>query len=181
MQGFRRRRGWIVANFEALEAGLIADLVDQVRTMLSNRRAEAPDDPLTDLTGIQTAPSTAPEDPAIARLLPDFHREDSELAAGLRVLHEPDLIAVKDEAAVALLDSLPLGGGTVRLTEEVANQWLSALNDVRLALGVRLGIKDDDGQPDLDRPEMEDVGPPMFQAYGWLSAIQDSLVNALMD
>jgi len=181
VHGFRRRRGLLVATFEALEAGLIADLVDQVRTMLAHRRAEAPDDPLADLTGIRTAPSTAPEDPAIARLLPDFHRDDELLSSGLRVLHEPDLIAAKDQAAVALLDSLPLGGGTVKLTEEVANQWLSALNDVRLALGVRLEIREDDGEPDLDRPEMEGVGVQMYQAYGWLSAIQDSLVNALMD
>lgn len=181
MQGFKRRRGKIVATFGSTEAGLIADLVDQVRTMLSARRAEAPDDPLAELTGINIAPSTPPEDPAIARLLPDFHQGDDDLAAALRVLHEPDLIAAKDAAAVALLDSLPLGGGTVRLTDEQADLWLAALNDVRLALGVRLGITTDDGEPDLERPEMAEVGVPMYNVYGWLSAIQDSLVNAVMD
>ena len=59
------------------------------------------------LTGMTLGPSTPPQDPAVARLLPDFHAEDAELSAGLRVLHEPELIAAKDAAAVALLDSLP--------------------------------------------------------------------------
>ncbi|MEO5833027.1 MAG: DUF2017 family protein, partial [Nakamurella sp.] len=120
MAGFRRRRGKLVVTLEPAEVQVLADVVDQVRQLLAQRRGEAPADPLDAITGIQTAPSTAPADPALARLLPDFHREDDELAGGLRVLYEPDLITAKDRAAVALLDSLPLGGGTVRLSEDTA-------------------------------------------------------------
>ena len=181
MPGFRRRFGRLVISLEPAEVQLLADVVDQVRQLLAQRRSEAPDDPLDAITGIQTAPSTAPTDPALARLLPDFSRDDSDLAGGLRVLYEPDLITAKDHAAVVLLDSLPLGGGTIRLTEEVATEWLTSLNDVRLALGVRLGIVDDDSEPDLDRPELQDAGPAMYNVYRWLSAIQDSLVTALMN
>ena len=36
-----------------------------------------------------------------------------------------------------MLATLPPGGGTVRLTEQDAQAWLRALNDVRLSLGVR--------------------------------------------
>ena len=39
-------------------------------------------------------------------------------SAGLRVLHEPEVIAAKDAAAVRLLDTLPRGGGVVRLDED---------------------------------------------------------------
>ena len=99
----------------------------------------------------------------------------------MRMLHEPDLIAAKDAAAVALLDSLPLGGGTLRLSPETAAQWLSALNDVRLALGVRLGIVEDDVAPELDRAELQGSGQMMFDVYRWLSAVQDSLVTAMLD
>ena len=181
MPGFRRRRGRLVITLEPAEVQLLADVVDQVRQLLAQRRGEAPADPLDAITGIQTAPSTAPTDPALARLLPDFHRDDGDLAGGLRVLYEPELITAKDRAAVALLDSLPLGGGTIRLTEEIAECWLTSLNDVRLALGVRLGIVDDDVEPDLDRAELQGAGPAMYNVYRWLSAIQDSLVTAVMD
>ena len=180
MAGFRRRRGKLVVTLEPAEVQVLADVVDQVRQLLAQRRAEAPADPLDVITGIQTAPSTPPADPALGRLLPDFHREDDALAGGLRVLYEPELITAKDRAAVALLDSLPLGGGTVRLSEETAEAWLTSLNDVRLALGVRLDITDDDAEPELARPELQGAGPAMFNVYRWLSALQDSLVVALM-
>ncbi len=181
MADFKRQRGRIVAQLEPVEVELLADLLDQVRQLLAGRRAEAPADPLDAITGIQTAPSTAPEDPALARLLPDFHRDDEVLAGGLRVLYEPDLLTQKDSAAVALLDSLPLGGGVVRLSEELANSWTSAINDIRLALGVRLEISTEDGMPNLDRPELDGGGEVMFNVYQWLTSLQGSLVVALLN
>ena len=180
MRPFHRRFGKYSASFESAEASLIADLVDQVRQLLAGRRAEAPSDPLAQLTGMTVGPDSMPADPAVARLLPDFHAEDAQLSSGLRVLHEPELIAAKDAAAVTLLDSLPRGGGAVRLDEESAAAWITALNDVRLALGVRLEItQDDTPPPGVDDPE----GAPaaMYATYRWLSAVQDSLVSAMLD
>jgi len=177
---FHRRFGRYTAWLEPAEASLIADLVDQVRQLLAARRTETPADPLAAITGMTLGPSTPPIDPAVARLLPDFHADDAELSAGLRVLHEPELIAAKDAAAVALLDSLPRGGGQVRLDEEAAGSWIAALNDVRLALGVRLEITDEDAPPPgADDPESAEAA--MFHTYRWLSAVQDSLVTALLD
>jgi hypothetical protein len=177
---FRRRFGKFVGWLEPAEASLIADLVDQVRQLLATRRTESPADPLAALTGMTVGPSTPPTDPAVARLLPDFHAEDTELSAGLRVLHEPDLIAEKDAAAVALLDSLPRGGGQVRLDEDNAGAWIAALNDVRLALGVRLEITEDDElPPGAQDPQSAEAA--MYATYRWLSAVQDSLVTALLD
>ena len=180
MRPFHRRFGKYTGWLEPAEASLIADLVDQVRQLLAGRRTETPVDPLAALTGMTLGPSTPPTDPAVARLLPDFHAEDAELSSGLRVLHEPELIAAKDAAAVALLDSLPRGGGQVRLDEEAASNWVAALNDVRLALGVRLEITDDDAlPPGVDDPDSAEAA--MYATYRWLSAVQDSLVTALMD
>ena len=177
---FRRRLGRYTAVFEASEASLIADLVDQVRQLLAGRRSETPPDPLAELTGMTVGPSTPPTDPAVARLLPDFTTDDAELAAGLRVLHEPEVIAVKDAAAVTLLDSLPRGGGQVRLDDVTATAWITALNDVRLALGVRLEITEDEvPPPGIEDPESAEAA--MYATYRWLSAVQDSLVTALMD
>jgi len=180
MRPFHRRFGKYSASFEPAEASLIADLVDQVRQLLADRRAQAPVDPLAQLTGMTMGPDSKPADPAVARLLPDFHAEDAQLSSGLRVLHEPELIAAKDAAAVRLLDSLPRGGGPVRLDDEDAAAWMAALNDVRLALGVRLEITEDDTPP----PGVDDPDSPqaaMYATYRWLSAVQDSLVSAMLD
>ena len=180
MRPFHRRFGKYTGWLEPAEASLIADLVDQVRQLLAGRRTETPVDPLAALTGMTLGPSTPPTDPAVARLLPDFHAEDAELSSGLRVLHEPDLIAAKDAAAVTLLDSLPRGGGPVRLDDDAAAAWMAALNDVRLALGVRLEISEDDTPP----PGVDVADSPqaaMYATYRWLSAVQDSLVSAMLD
>lgn len=177
MRPFRRRLGRYLASFSAEEASLVSDLVDQVRQLLAGRRAQASQDPLVAMTGMIVGSATPPEDPAVARLLPDFSQDDAELSSALRVLREPELIAAKDGAAVALLDSLPRGGGTVRLDEDDAQAWISALNDVRLALGVRMGITDDGPPPGADDPSSPEAA--MYATYRWLSAVQDSLVTAM--
>lgn len=163
-----------------MEVGVLAELVDQVRQLLAARRDDAPADELTELTGIRTAPATRPEDPVLARLLPDFVAEDADLSGGLRVLHEPDLLAAKDAAAAAVLDSLPPGGGTVRIDPDVAGQWLAALNDLRLALGVRLELTDDEVPAAVTR---DPQGPTAatYGVYRWLSYLQESLVEALAE
>ncbi len=181
MRPFRYRRGRYVGSFDAVEASVLADLVDQIRSMLADRRAQAPQDPLATLTGIAVAPSTPPTDAAVARLLPDYHRDDDELAAALRMLHEPELISAKDAAAVVMLDSLPRGGGTVRLDASTAQSWASALNDVRLALGVRLDVISDDDEPSAASAAPGSPELAMYTTYRWLSMVQDSLVTALLD
>lgn len=182
MEPFRRRSGAITSALSAHEAALIAGLSDQVRALLSDRRAETPDDPLIAVTGMTVGPATPPTDAVVARLLPDFTTADPELAAGLRELHEPTLIEAKDRAAARLLATLPADGGTVRLTDEDAALWLTALNDIRLALGVRLDISDDDELPAAVRDGAPDSPEGvMYATYRWLSAVLDSLVTVLMD
>lgn len=181
MQLFRLRRGECVATFEPVEARLVADLVGQVRTLLATRRDAVPQDPLASMTGLTVGPSTAPHDPAVARLLPDFHRDDAELAAGMRMLREPEVIAAKDDAAAALLASLPAAGGTVRLDQATARAWLVALGDVRLVFGVRLGITDDDAEGIMAGSGEGSTEHAMYVTYRWLSTIQESLVEALLE
>ncbi len=181
MHGFRRRFGRVTATLEPLEATLIADLVDQVRELLAGRRQDAPEDPLATLTGMAVGSAAKPEDPALARLLPDFHADDPALSSGLRQLREPDLIAGKDAAAVTLLDTLPRGGGTVRLDEDQTTAWMTALNDVRLAMSERLGIVADDAEPAEVLADPDGPAAAMYATYRWLSAVLDSLVTAAMD
>jgi hypothetical protein len=172
-RGARQR---IVANFEAQEAAVLRGLVAEVRQMLAARSGEAPSDELAVLTGLRTGPSTRPDDRVLARLLPDFTSDDPDLAAGLRSLHEPALIEAKDAAAALVLDTLPEAGGRVELTPDQADIWLTALNDVRLALGTALDV--DEEMPDELPPD--DPRGPHLGVYHWLTFVQDSLVQVRM-
>ena len=114
----------------------------------------------------------------LARLLPDGYRDDPEAAGEFRKYTESGLRSAKQQAAQEMLDTLPEAGGKVQLTHDQAQAWLKALNDVRLALGVRLGVTEEFeeqwGQLKPDDPQWT-----AFEVYAWLGAVQESLVQAL--
>lgn len=162
---------------------MLRGLVSQLEDMLQARAEEAPQDPLAELTGIKTGPSESPDDPVLSRLLPDYHKldpdnpskEDLDSASALRSIHEPELVEAKVGMAQVVMETLPRDGGNVRLTVEQADAWLSALNDVRLALGTALDVTED--MPD----QLPDADPrsPHLDVYHWLTYVQESLVEAL--
>ncbi|MBN6036831.1 DUF2017 domain-containing protein [Amycolatopsis sp. 195334CR] len=185
MKPWRRKGARLQAGFEQQEAAVLRGLISQVDDMLRARSEEAPQDELAELTGIRTGPSEAPSDPVLSRLLPDFHRldpdapakEDLDSAAALRSLHEPELLDAKVGVAAVVLETLSPDGGEVRLSFEQADAWLSALNDVRLALGTALDVTED--MPDELPPE--DPRAPHLGVYHWLTWVQESLVQALTE
>lgn len=177
MNGWRRRGGLVTADLSGQEARLLLGLAGQIREMLSARVEATPHDELAELTGLTVGPTTAPTDRILARLLPDFHREDASLSGGLRALYEPELVAAKDGVAAVLLDTLPPHGGRVRLSDEQAQAWLSALNDIRLALGAVLEVTED--MPDELPPD--DPRASHLGVYHWLTWVQESLVHAISE
>lgn len=172
----RGQRVRLVASLEAQEAEVLRGLIDEIRQMLAGRSEDNPADELAVLTGMRTGPSTRPEDRVLARLLPDFSSDDADLAAGLRSLHEPALIEAKEAAASVVLETLPASGGRVELTPDQADSWLTALNDVRLALGTALDVSED--MPDELPPD--DPRAAHLGVYHWLTFVQDSLVQGRM-
>ena len=175
MRDWRRSGDHFVATLERQEAQLLRALVGQIRDILAARAAEAPTDELAKITGIREGPSKPPDDRVLARLLPDYSRDDPELSSGLRTLHEPELIDAKSEVAAIVLQTCPSSGGRVRLDREQAAAWLSALNDVRLALGTALEVTED--MPD-DLPP-SDPRAPHLGVYHWLTYVQETLVQAM--
>jgi hypothetical protein len=173
----------IVTEMERQEAAVLRAMVGQVNDMLQARAEEAPQDELSELTGIKTGSSTSPDDPILSRLLPDFHRldddkpskESMDSAAALRSIHEPTLLEQKTGVAEIVLSTCPPDGGPVRLSLEQADAWLSALNDVRLALGTALDIEED--MPD-ELPE-EDPRSGHLPVYHWLTVVQEELIHAM--
>jgi hypothetical protein len=192
VQGFRRmRRGGVTARFDHSQAGIIRALVSQVAELVGEP-GEAPDaqgpgpapagagNPLADLASLldSRAPEGPPEDPALARLLPDAYRDDAEAAGEFRRFTEEDLRSGKVAAAQTVLATLPEDGGKVDLSTEDAQVWLRALNDVRLTLGVRLSITEDFADRVLDL-DPADPRSAYLWIYDWLTFLQETLVRAL--
>ncbi|MFE0192715.1 DUF2017 domain-containing protein [Streptomyces sp. NPDC059008] len=138
-------------------------------------------------------PSEPPADPVLARLFPDAYGgpdlvpDDDVRAASaeFRRYTENDLRSRKREDALALirgLDTLsPAGGDAVlRLKPDECRQWLGALNDLRLAIGTRLEVTDEDDGGELLRLPDSDPRKPMVMAYLWLGGLQETLVESLM-
>jgi Domain of unknown function (DUF2017) len=170
----RGARARLVATLDGQEAAVLRGLVAEVVRMLDARTAEHPHDELAELTGLATGPSTKPDDPVLARLLPDFSTDDTQLSGALRSLHEPELIAAKNGAASVVLQTLPSAGGRVELDAGAADAWLAALNDVRLALGTALDVSED--MPDELPPDDPRAGH--LGVYHWLTYVQDGLVRS---
>jgi hypothetical protein len=177
MAGFRATPRGITARFARPEAAIIRDLVGQVvELVVADIPAPATDD-LAAMVGISDE-AEVPEDPVLARLLPDGYRDDPDAANDFRRFTESGLRSAKVESAQLLLRTLPAGGGRVRLSPDQAEAWLRSLNDVRLAMGVRLGVTDDfDGLSEDVKPD--DPRHAYIQVYQWLAFLQGSLVAAL--
>ncbi len=174
------------------EAALLKNLVTAMIGLLDERESSAPADELEEITGIKTGNTEPPRDPTLRRLLPDFHnpedpdgRDDEAAPAGdtpdrlnaaLRSLHEPEIIDAKRLAAQQLLDTLPDDGRRFELTEEDANAWVAAVNDIRLTLGVMLEI----GPEGPDRLPADHPLAVHFDVYQWQTVLQEYLVLALM-
>jgi Domain of unknown function (DUF2017) len=188
--GFRTARGGgVTARFEATEAMLLRSLVSQVAELVGGEDL-FPDDGgagaatadaetaaleqmflLSDSAGL-------PDDPVLARLLPDAYRDDEAASGEFRHYTEHGLRAAKVASAAVVLTTLPEEGGRVRLTQEQAQSWLRALNDVRLALGVRLDVTEDRDEM-LARVEADSSEAAGLWVYDWLSVLLETLVEAL--
>ncbi|MFI9078890.1 DUF2017 domain-containing protein [Streptomyces sioyaensis] len=143
---------------------------------------------------LNDGPSEPPADPALARLFPDAYGgpdlvpDDDVRAASaeFRRYTENDLRSRKREDALALIRALdtlaPAGGGSaeLRLKPEECRQWLGALNDLRLAIGTRLEVTDEEDGGELLRLPDSDPRKPMVMAYLWLGGLQETLVESLM-
>jgi hypothetical protein len=182
---FRPVAGGAAAYFEQAQAGVIRSLVSQIAELVSAdstaaelaETGEGGDDALEVELGLSTHVEL-PDDPVLARLLPDGYSDDPQASAEFRRYTEETLRTAKVASAQTVLASLPSGGGEVRLSEMECQQWLRALNDVRLALSVRLGITDEN--EDLsEHLAADDPRSAYVWVYQWLAYLQDSLIEAL--
>ncbi|MGI4895584.1 MAG: DUF2017 domain-containing protein [Janthinobacterium lividum] len=198
MATFRRsRQGLFSLTLRTTEADVLASLAREVLELLDAPQRQV--DPLqaelglADLPdfaafeedlgaeGLGGGPTTPPEDDVLRRLLPDAYGDkDPDASAEFRRFTERGLRERKADAARAMLATLaPVEGqgGRVQLDAEGARVWLAALNDIRLALGTRLGVSDD---PD---PAVgltgDDPARWAWAVYDFTTHLQETLVRSL--
>ncbi|MFL6239424.1 MAG: DUF2017 domain-containing protein [Actinomycetes bacterium] len=180
---FRGTRRGPAIRFAAGEVVLLTQLFEQLLQLLE---AESDDvaqdsDPLVELTGLSDSPAPAvkPTDPVLARLLPDAYADDERRSAEFRRFTESELRTGKQAAIRTVLASLPAASGRVVLTPEQSDAWLGALNDLRLAIGVRLEVTED-SYAELERIDPSTPRGRELTLYTWLGILQETLVETLL-
>lgn len=193
----------MAGHFEATPGGGAAVALDEVEIAILRSLAvqllelvgpgDEPadgEDPLASL--FAEGPSEPPTDPALARLFPEaYGDEDKELreaSAEFRRFTENDLRTRKRDDALLVVRTLDAltptadGGAVLTLTADECRSWLGSLNDLRLTIGTRLEVSDEDEGQDGSLYRLPDSDPrkPMVMAYLWLGALQETLIETLM-
>ena len=194
MSGFARHRrsSRVIATFSGFEADLLRSLAAQLVELLRNEAA-VPDDDRDPLEAMMdfSGPTTAPEDPVLARLFPDAYPDDNQSASEFRRFTEGTLRDGKARAAARIIDTLEEGGLPAQLTEDglmidveldepEAQTWMRSFTDIRLALATRLGVEDDDERFWATLPD-EDPRAQAHDIYDWVGFLQETLVASLDD
>ena len=191
MTGFKRHRrsGVSMATFTAFEADLLRSLAGQLIELLRNEAATAgvQSDPLEELLDF-SGPTTAPDDPVLARLFPTAYPDDEEAAADFRRFTESALRDGKADAAASIIDALEEAGLTnepadgtfidVELDEAAAMTWLRSFTDMRLAIATRLEVEEGDEDYWHSLPD-DDPRAQVHDIYDWLGYLQETLVHSL--
>ena len=189
-EGFQRRRGGgVVATFTGFEADLLRSLTGQLVELLRNESATVDDrDPFEALMDF-SGPTTAPDDPVLARLFPTAYPDDEEAASEFRRFTEGGLRNGKADAAVSIIDTLEEAGLPpeldedglvidVELDEPTAETWMRSFTDLRLALATRLGVEEGD-EAYWDALPDDDPRSQAHDIYEWVGYLQETLVGAL--
>ena len=144
-----RRRGQLRLRLLAPEAEALGQLFDELDSLIADPQ---------------------PEDPVVQRLYPAAYRDDEAAEREYRELTETSLREEQSERLAACRADLA-SGTEIGLDAEAGTRWIQALNDLRLAVGTRLGVTEDDVPSGEHESRM---------IYYWLTHLQDDIVQALM-
>ena len=168
-----------VAEFSESEREVLINLVEQIIELLGERTDKHVDDPLAAMVGITTHDSP-PEDEVLLRLLPNAYADQVD-AAEFRRYTESTLRAKKYGHSMSMRITLKSAvDGIIEVDHDGANDWLGAMNDIRLALGVRLKVEQTSHE-ELELLAPDDPMRGVYAVYSWLGWLQESLIVALMD
>jgi Domain of unknown function (DUF2017) len=145
---FQRRGDAVRVSLDRHEQLLLTELLDELEGLLDD-----------------------PDDPELRRLFPPAYSEPTD-DEQYRSLVRDQLVSGRSKALATVRATM----GSDTLDADQADQWLRALNDMRLVLGTRWDVTEqlDYGKLDLDEPRGRELA-----VYGYLSWLQEQLVEAL--
>jgi hypothetical protein len=116
-----------------------------------------------------------PDDPGLERLRPPAYLEDADKDAEYQLLAGDELRTSRRRAIAAVVASLE----AEVVTDEQLWAWVQSLNALRLVVGTRLGIDDDEAD---ERPlDPDDPAAGLWTIYHFATALQSWVVSALRD
>ena len=149
----KRTRSGFQLRFPPAERELLRTLPSQLRELLRDGETDA--------------------DPAVRqRLFPAAYLDDPEAAAEFARVTRDELVAMR----MAAIDTMERTVDAHRITEEELSAWLSAINDLRLVLGVRLAVTEESTVVDYVGDEETERS---YEIYRFLSYIEEDVVEAL--
>lgn len=153
---FRRRRvsrtrhGTYLLQLPDPERTLLGNLVEQLRELL-----------------LETT-----DDPSVRRLFPTAYNEDVERDREYQQLVRDELL----ERRLAALATVEATLADPELSDAQLSAWLSAVNDLRLVLGTRLDVSEEQLALQADDPDA-----PAYAVYEYLGFLLSEVVDALSE
>jgi hypothetical protein len=141
----------IVVALEDYEAGLLRGLIAEMRTLL---RADVPR-----------------SDPVVARLFPDAY-DSAPDANSFRALVGDELTEEKMRAVQVVEGKLGTSGPVAaELGRDEVDAWLTAINDIRLALGTRLEVDEERMAAPVRNGDADDQALSVLHWLGWIQEL----------
>lgn len=142
----RRTSTGVTLGITEDERDLITHLIPQLRDLL-----------------VEVSP-TGDVDDAVKRLFPTAHADDPESDLEYQESSRDRLLAGRLDR----LDTVESTANADELTFEQHEAWISAINDIRLVLGTRLDVSEEDDPEDLDPDDPVGAAHAMYHYLGYL-------------
>jgi uncharacterized protein DUF2017 len=145
---FQRKGDKVRLRLDVHERLLLSDLLDELERLLDD-----------------------PDDPELRRLFPPAYSEPTD-DEQYRSLVRDQLVSGRAKSLATVRETLVAEA----IDLDQAEQWLRALNDMRLVLGTRWDVTEqlDYGELDVNEPRGRELA-----VYGYLSWLQEQLVEAV--
>jgi hypothetical protein len=170
--------GKITIRLDAGEREVLGQLFDQMAQLLQELGAQETNDPLEIMLGMNGSTQIS-DDPALARLFPDGYTNDEHASADFRRFTEQDLRQQKIAALSDVRDTLENKQDPTSVNSQQAQSWLKAINDLRIALSIRLEINEESFETFEMLPD-EDPQKSVYAVYFWLGWLQENLLGLLL-
>ena len=184
MSKFEKINSTLTLDLALDEAHILINLVEQLLELLGEGDFFHHYDSSDPLAQLLAMPSEieAPEDPVLLRLLPNAY-SDPEAALDFRRFTEPQLRGSKQRNLRLMREQLTIlvDEGHGGLIENIDGElWLKALNDLRIALSIRLAIDEKSFEKYELMPD-EDPQKSLFAVFFWLGWLQENLLAVITD